>query len=507
MKPNMQPLLSAAQMQRADSHTIDSIGIPDAVLMEHAALAVVKILTNRFQKNFPHSYGTIVSGFGNNGGDAVAAARVLFQSGHRNFSLFICKSEKRSRALLAQMEILRRLNIPWEETDGGKTFEDSLKKSDWAIDGLFGTGLSRAIEGIPAVLIDKMNALNKWTLAIDIPSGLSADTGTCLGPTIKASATVSLGFLKRGLVTGEAADYVGNVQNFEIQIPRTVIDGLKVSDFLFVPTSSSLPERKRVSHKGDFGHVFVWCGTKTTEGAAAMSALAALRSGSGLVTLWGEPSNVESIRNRLPVEVMTKDYDKSLFEKEGMVGVFGPGMGKTNAHWEYLKLALKSNWILVLDGDALTLISEHSKEAQELISKRKVLTCLTPHPKEASRLLACTVAQIQGDRFAKNRELSECFKCFSVLKGKGTLVTGYRTNSLVVTSGDTGLAKGGSGDVLSGIVGSLLGQPGDPLIKIATAVYLHGRASELVSQRFGTERSSIASDIISQIPESFKEIE
>jgi NAD(P)H-hydrate epimerase len=208
---------------------------------------------------------------------------------------------------------------------------------------------------------------------------------------------------------------------------------------------------------------------------------------------------------------MTADFDAKLFGKRGIVGVFGPGMGKTPAHWEIIKRALQSEWPLVLDGDALTLLEEHADDALPLLAQRRALTCLTPHPQEASRLLSTTTEEIQADRFASSRKISERWHSVVVLKGKGTVLTAPRRPFIVVTSGDTGLAKGGSGDILAGVIASLIGQTqsetGPAVENVALAVYLHGRASELVTQAKGTERSHLAHEIVDQISEAYRELE
>lgn len=475
----MFPLFTSEQMREADRFTIESLGIPEIILMEHAALAAADAVCERFGRSLAESSGLVLAGPGNNGGDAVAAARILRHRG-------------------AEVKVLKL---------GEALGEGELGRFDWIIDGIFGTGLSRAVEGDARKLIQKINTVSdrKWVVAIDVPSGLNADTGLPMGIAVKASETVTLGFFKRGLVTGEAADYTGALRLATIQIPRE-IRGIHPTSFLYTGEDArALPERKPTSHKGNFGHVFVWAGEAGKQGAACIAAKGALRAGAGLVTLFGKSGDVEGIRSRLIPEIMTQGWDDQIFTKlpKNAVVLLGPGMGAEADAWRVLELALKSDYPLVLDADALNLLGLH----KEKFKKRSQVTILTPHPKEASRLLGKEVSEIQADRYRAHRELAETFGAHVILKGKGTIVGGAGEPQIVVTAGDTGLSKGGTGDLLCGIVGSILAQGLPPAAALPLASYLHGRASELVTQSFGHERSTLASDIAEILPVVFNELE
>jgi hydroxyethylthiazole kinase-like uncharacterized protein yjeF len=506
MRP-MLPLLSSRQMKEADRYTIEILFVPEIILMEHAALGVVEAMSFRYGAGLPNTRGVILAGPGNNGGDALAVARILSHRGCTKISVVLLANKAELSPLAAtQLKMLGQRSVPWAK----ELNSDLIPSCDWVIDGIFGTGLSRAPEGAILEAMENVNrnARGKWVVAIDIPSGLLSDTGNPIGCAIRASETVTLGFYKRGLVTGQAADYVGKISLAQIQIPRELPD-LKVDAFLYTEEDTRrLPDRRKASHKGNYGHVYLWAGQSDKQGASSLAALAALRAGAGLVTLFGEASQLEKIRPRLPSEVMTMDFDKDFYSaKPGQIAGFGPGMGTDPSREKILQSACESDWNLVLDADALTLAASMGDRGVKILRNRSGITILTPHPKEAARLLGCEVGEIERDRFAAIRELTDRYQASVVLKGKGTLITVPGNPVLVVTAGDTGLSKGGTGDVLTGIIASLLAQKIAPSLSLPLSAYIHGRASELCSQKYGQERSTLASEIAGILPDVFKEIE
>jgi hydroxyethylthiazole kinase-like uncharacterized protein yjeF len=503
----MQPLLSALQMRQADRFTIDRLGIPEIVLMEHAALAVVKTLVSRFG-SLEDTSGLVIAGVGNNGGDALAAARLLHHHHCRQLVIVVVGDEANfSASCRVQMSIVRQLGLNVQK----ELTTDLVENTDWIVDGLFGTGLTRPVEGHYREAIERVNQATAqkphWTVAIDIPSGLSADTGRPLGVALKASATVTLGFVKRGLVTGVAADYVGALHLDPIQIPRQ-IPGMGPDTFLFdAPDARAvLPRRHAAGHKGTYGHAYVWAGNPEKQGATAMSALAALKAGAGLVTVVGEAPNVDSIRPRLVPEIMSRTMGEDSFSQFPVLAI-GPGMGIGNTQWATLVRALQEAPTLVLDADALNLLAEHAPESTELMKRRVGVSILTPHPKEAARLLNGSVDEVENDRFTAVHKLAERWNAWVLLKGKGTLIASAQGATFVVTTGNSALSKGGSGDLLTGIITSLLAQGSGPAHAACLGAYLHGRAAELASQKFGTERSVLASELAEFLPRAIHEVE
>ncbi len=503
----MQPLLTKKQAKQADLHAINELKIPEIVLMEHAAIAIVDRLAARFRPNLGATQGIVLAGTGNNGGDALAAARLLLERGVSKISVVLLGKEANlSKSAALHRNILLGLGVPLQT----KLSSQALSRADWVIDGLFGTGLSRPVEGAALLAIESLNQVagKKWIVAVDIPSGLDADTGQPLGAAVRASETVTLGFMKRGLVTGLAADHVGRLSLATIQIPRE-IPTLKFNTFLYGAEDAVLPERRPAGHKGDYGHVCVVAGPKNKQGAAGLSAIGSLRSGAGLTTVMGDPACLTTLRPRLPLEVMTSEWKETLFSSMGgKVLVVGPGLEVDGRGAKKLKAALESDCALVLDADALTLLAGDETNFRPLLKKRKnTATILTPHPKEASRLLPSSVEEIEKDRFAACASLADRWHATVVLKGKGTLIGVTGSPIVVVTVGNSGLSKGGTGDVLSGILAGLLAQGMKPTDAAALGVYLHGRACELFAESAGTERSVLASEVASFIPDVFREIE
>ncbi len=502
----MHPLLSADEMRTADRYTIEEIGLPEAVLMEHAALAVVRRLKIRFHNLLAETRGVIVAGTGNNGGDAMAAARILYQQGCRKIQVFLVGDEsKLTPGALAQYRILAKLGVPSSVVLDAS----ALERCDWILDGIFGTGLSRNVEGEALIAIEAINrvAHRKWIVSIDLPSGLCSDTGVPLGSAVRACETVALGFFKKGHVTGFAADYTGKLHLRFIQIPRMIADFRPTALLYGREDARHLPPRRESGHKGDYGHCYFFAGETETQGAALLACLAAFRSGAGLVSLVGPRGEPVDTRSRIPVEVMTATWGPELKAKlrHAAFGI-GPGFGTSDAKWAILTEALETPWPIVLDADALTLLANHREEAQKLLKKRKAVTVLTPHPKEASRLLNVATEVVQSERYEACRALQERWGCFVVLKGRGTIIACPGRPQIVVTAGDPGLSKGGSGDLLTGVLTSLLAQGLEPTRALPLGTYLHGRASELFTKRAGHTRSALASEIARMLTRALAEL-
>ncbi len=497
-------------MREVDQYTSQTLGIPEIILMEHAALAIQNALKERFGNDLKSTKGIILAGPGNNGGDALALARILFQSGVESFFTILAVEEnensKLSISCRAQLATLGKLHVPYAR----KLDEKLLQASDWIVDGLFGTGLRRELSVYHQEMIETVNryAFKKWIVSIDIPSGLSVDKAIALPIAVQASHTVSLGFLKKGLVTGQGVDYTGHLTLSPIQISRQI--PFPVSAFLYNHhDAEKLPSRFPSAHKGSFGHVLVCASEKNKEGACLLSALGAFKSGCGLVTLVGSETQLETLRMRAPIEFMTAHFDEDLLKKHQKdVWVIGPGLGLEKSAWNFLKTLLQSKSRLILDADALTLLAQNKKESIALLKSRKgIFTLMTPHPREAARLLENEEPIATQNRYDTVREISDTYHVSALLKGKGTLIARVGEPILCVKAGDTGLAKGGSGDLLSGVLASLLAQNIPEASAIPLGVYLHGRASELLSEKYGTERASLASDISEMLALAFKELE
>lgn len=494
-------------MRLAEKQAIEHFGLQENILMEHAALALVERLVLRFGKLLSKSQGIVVAGKGNNGGDVLAAARLLLERGSCQVLPVLLADEKSlSASAQSQLSLLKAQGF----SVSAELTRPQLESADWILDGIVGTGLtgplSQKLQDSVA-LINSVSA-KKWVISADLPSGLDSDTGKALGAAVKASETVAFGFLKRGLTTGDAAEYAGKVSLATIQVPRAVRSPTWVT-FLYSQEDAALalPLRKRTSHKGNFGHVSVVAGLPNQEGASALAALGALRTGAGLVSIHAPSETLLSLRTRLSAEIQTETLDvSSLLSAATRVLVIGPGLGVGN--WDTLAALLGSKHILVLDADALNLLSANPVAAKALLQKREPnTTVLTPHPKEAARLMASSVDDIERDRFRACQMLTQQWNAFVVLKGAGSICSGPGAPLVVVTSGDSGLSKGGSGDVLAGIAAALMAQGLGPKEALPLSVYLHGRSSELITLRNGHSRSTLASEVAGFVTEVIKELE
>lgn len=506
----MLPLLSSSEMQAVDHAATHEFGLPEILLMEHAALAAVDALKQRFQSLLPTTRGVLLVGPGNNGGDALATARLLHEAGVS--ALFVVLPETTATQLSAaaaqQLSILGKLGIPWAHSID----RNSLASVDWIIDGFFGTGLSRELRDPYLSLLNLVNefAGRKWVISLDLPSGLSADTGNPLGNAIRASETIALGYIKKGLVTAQAAEYVGKLRLAPIQIPRTI--PLTTDTFLYTKEDARrLPGRLQSGHKGDYGHVWIWAGEANHEGASLISAVGALHSGVGLVSLLGSRTDLQSLRSRAAIEIMVEEFSANWTAASAKTAVVvGPGMGVSKASAEALRSLLSTNAPLVLDADAVNTLAQNPSLFKPKLKARAEegkATLLTPHPKEAARLLDTTTAAIEADRYSAARALSRQWSAHVLLKGKGSVVALLEGPLIVVTQGNSALSKGGTGDLLAGILGGLLAQSVQAAHALPLAAYLHGRAAELQSAAIGTERSATASEIAGFLGKALAELE
>lgn len=477
----MKPVLSRTEMTQADQYTINTLKIPAATLMEHAALALAKAVSDRFG-DLSFFSGAVVAGPGNNGGDVLAAARILKARGAKVRIFLVKGNATLSAETQRQLQAIEALGMR-AETALPTTFS-----GDWILDGLFGIGLNRNVEGEFLAAIEWIGRQTSFVISADIPSGLDADTGNVWGAAVKAAATVTFGFLKRGLLTGQAADYVGHLTLDEIQIPRD-IPGIQPAVFQVTrdDVAAWLPVRRPASHKGDFGHVLIVAGSSEMAGACALTALGALYTGAGLVSVAAEKSAFETLRGLLPAEVMLEEIGPGTFSgaKEKVL-VIGPGLGQGEKAKSLLASALASPWKKVLDADALNLLALQKPDG---LSAAAVAT---PHPKEAARLLGIDVWEVERNRYRAVLELSQKYKIPFLLKGHGTLIADAATlgsRIWVTAEGTSALAKGGSGDLLCGVVASLLAAAVSPARALAAGSWLHGRTAQFSEARGEDARS------------------
>lgn len=505
---------TAEQMQELDRKAIETYRIPGIVLMENAGRGASEEILRTFP-DIMKKRVAIVSGKGNNGGDGLVIARYLMNRGV-SVRVFLLTEPK---ALRGDAEInyfiFHRMKgevIPVPSSKEYQKSKKEIEKADLIIDAIFGTGLDAEVRGYYREVIDHLNTLQKPIVAVDIPSGLSADTGKPLGTAIRATLTLTFGLPKIGLLISPGVEYVGTLKVIDIGFPKRLIEEEQIQTHLIEKEDIykwlSVP-RRLDTHKGDYGHLLVIAGSVGKTGAAAMACEAALRMGAGLVTL-AIPKSLNPIMEMKLTEVMTeplpetqkqtlslKAYSPLLRLCENKKAVLiGPGIGThPETQTLILKLIKTLNLPIILDADGLNALATQAK----LPSLNHPLFILTPHPGEMARLIHSTSKEVQENRIGISRTFSTSNRVYLVLKGFRTLIATPNGDVYINPTGNPGLASGGTGDVLSGMIGGLICQGFDPLLSLQAAVYLHGLAGDEVSKEIG-EKSLVATDLIKKIP-------
>jgi NAD(P)H-hydrate epimerase len=512
-------LLNAAQMREADRRAIQDLGIPSLVLMENAGRQVVDAMAASLGGAADHRVA-VLCGRGNNGGDGFVAARVLHD---RGADVVVCLlgavGEVKGDARV-NLDILRRLGIAVREiTDesGWAALAPFLGASDAIVDALFGTGLSSALTGLAALVIAGVNDMKVPVVSVDLPSGLSADAHDLIGPCVEATLTVTFAAPKLPLVLLPGAQHAGEVVVADIGIPREVID---VLDGPWVEVSAReelgplVQPRAEASHKGDFGHVLVVAGSRGKTGAAHLAAAGALRSGAGLVTV-ATPRSCQPVVAALGAEYMTEDLDETLegsiaaaaavrvLDLPADVVAVGPGLGTVAETRAFVRALLsQEKRPLVVDADAL---NAFAGDAAALVAREGLDVIVTPHPGEMARLVGKTTEEIQADRVGAARSLATANRLYVVLKGHQTVVVTPAGKAFVNPTGNPGMATGGAGDVLTGMIAAWLGQLHDAEAATRLAVYLHGSAGDLAAAERG-QHALTAADIVSRLSDAVQEL-
>lgn len=488
----MKYLVTASEMKQYDINTTEKYGMPSLVLMERAALAV----TAELEKLPLYDDAVlVVCGTGNNGADGLAVARLLFLAGRNVEIVLVGNLDKMTPQCRKQLEIVQAY---------GLSVSDHIKKTvsfSAVVDAVFGVGLSRMVEGCYAELLSEMNSLGGTKVAVDMPSGISSDTGAVLGTAFRADITVTFGFEKRGLHLWPGNTYSGRVVCASIGITPESFCGRMPQTMALEDPDLPLLLQGRPSHsnKGTYGRVLLIAGCRQMAGAAILSAKAAYTAGCGLVKVYTAEENRTSIYTGIPEAVLgtytEQDYDpndlKQSIEWADAV-VCGPGLGQSNTAARIVQDVLRyTKGPLLLDADALNLVAVD----RELLSHIPEQTIVTPHLCEMSRLTGKPVSAIQMELLVSAEALAREFHLICVLKDERTVVAGADGTCYLNLSGNQGMATAGSGDVLSGIIASLLAQGMEPHTAAACGVFLHGRAGDTIRGETG-DRSMMASDLI-----------
>jgi NAD(P)H-hydrate epimerase len=468
-------LFTTAQVRALDRAAIDG-GIAGIELMERAARASLDVLRRRWPQA---RSATVVCGPGNNGGDGFLLAALARAAG-MEVHVVALGDHAAGDVALARERFLR---------EGGvlSSADSPLPQADVYVDGLFGSGLNRAPDGAAARLISALNAQSKPVLALDVPSGLDSDTGIAFDSCVRAAATACLVGWKRGLFTAQGPDRCGERSLATLGISSGVFADQSPDATLLA--SDPLPPRPKDSHKGSYGHVLVIGGDLGTGGAVRLCGEAALRIGAGLTSIATREANVGTILATRP-ELMPHGVHvprnlESLLARATVLAL-GPGLGQNEWGLGLWQAALETRKPMVLDADGLNLLAK----SPHLLPEQVVLT---PHPGEASRLLGCSNPEVQADRFAAARTLAEKYGAVVVLKGAGSLIAEPGGRVAVCPWGNPGMASGGMGDLLTGVIAGLLAQGLEPWDAACTGVGVHARAGDLAAR--AGERGLLASDL------------
>ena len=505
----------AKQMHDIDKSAVEEYGLPELSLMESAghrvAEAVKNILGGVAKKSI-----CILAGSGNNGGDALTAARYLSNAGARVKIFLLGEKDHRTASLNVQMRILRGMGVELQQLDSDRAWERlqvTLRFSDAVVDGLLGTGFSGQLRPSALRLIRLVNAAKKITVAIDIPSGVESDSGAVGETAISADCTVALGLPKIGHYICPGASYVGKILIDNIGIPAELLNDdihqTLVDDELAL---TFLPARPKYSHKGTCGRILIVAGSRGMTGAASLAAMSALKVGAGLVTL-ATPESLNSIYETKLTEVMTEPLDEV---KQGIIGgdkaaekildlaekfdaiLLGPGLGRERETLSLVKkVVAEVDKPLILDADAIFAFNGNADELKAC----KQIPILTPHLGELSALLNIPLEKLRPALFYEVRRAAQAYRAIIVAKCEATFI-GYPNGEVFISPlGNSAMATGGCGDVLAGAIAGLMKQtPFAPL----TGVWLQGTAGNFAAEE--KAEGLIASDVMEKLPAAIKKL-
>ncbi len=497
-------VLTPAQMREADRRAIEDHGVPSLRLMERTGEEVVTGIEAHVS-NQPGA-ATILCGRGNNGGDGWVVARLLRQRGWDVAGILFGRVDDVAGDARVNLDRVRRLGIPLAEVVDADDWERCRPRLDaggLVVDALFGTGLKRPLAGLLADVADDVNAAGGPVVAIDVPSGLLSDVSRRADPCIRAALTVTLGAPKLALAI--RPEPAGRVIVADIGIPAAVIaglDGPRIESLAAAALRPTVPARAAESHKGDYGRLAIVAGSRGRTGAARLAGLGALRAGAGLVTLATAASCLgmvvqepEYMTLGLPDEegVATGDGLEALLAGPWDVVAAGPGLGTGRGCRAIVRALLDrpGRGPLVLDADALTVWAEEPRFPG---GAPEAPVVITPHPGEMARLVGTTVAGVQRDRVGAAHRFAVEHGVHVVLKGARTVIAAPGGRVSINTTGNPGMARGGSGDVLTGVVAAWLAQVEDVEAAVPLAVYLHGLAGDLAARQMG-ETGLLARDV------------
>lgn len=505
----MDYVLTGTSSKQVDFYCIREMGIPSLVLMERAALAVAEETISYLGKTEKRENGVmIISMPGNNGADGLAAARLISEAGYLCNICVIGDIGRATEEFNVQLHIMKQMGLEVTYCGTEESVENlEIPENVVIVDALFGIGLSREVTGKYAEIIRKINASDNYVISVDIASGLNPATGCVMGIAVEADKTVTFGTRKAGHLLGEGKKYSGTVVVKDVGFVKCAYEKVKaanpfeVYECFDVRDMRIIPKRSRTSNKGTYGTINVIGGGANMAGAAALSATAAYRCGTGLVRIFAGENNLTALKILIKEAVIREfsEFDvNSISDKKDII-IIGPGLSVTEKAAGLVRNVLSAKCKIVIDADALNVISRN-RILLECLNENIVIT---PHIKEMARLMEKETDYIRENIVQCAREFSLKYGCVTVIKDAATVVSSPTGKIIINTTGNSGMSKGGSGDVLAGIIGGLISQNLSVYEAAGMGVYLHGLAGDYAAAEKG-EYSLLSSDILEKLPELFR---
>ena len=517
---------TSAMMREIDNRTIEEYGVPGAVLMERAGLAVI----SRLKELFGRKRVVVIAGPGNNGGDGIVVARELHSEGWDVEVFSIFGPEKMKGEALSQYHSAVKAGVRMRSAEELIARRSSIfRKHSVIVDAIFGTGLGKDMTDKMLKVVQVINGSGLPVISVDIPSGISSDNGQVMGDAVKADCTVTFGLPKIGHLLYPGAGYAGKLIIEDIGFPREFLTSERIRTDLLErdDVSHLIPERKKYSNKGNYGHVLIVAGSRGKTGAASMAAKACLRTGAGLVTI-GVPESLAGVFQSRVFEEMvlvlpdrgdgslsSKSSNRILdfIDRTGAILAIGPGIGVSAETRKVVKAVINNaSSPMVVDADGINCMAGD----RNILTNAKFPVILTPHPGEMARLIgkaqkgrgkgvtaeAGAIQEIEKDRIGSAIRYAREMRSFLVLKGVPTVIATPEGDVFINPTGNAGMAKAGSGDVLTGMISAFLGQTRNLINSCILGVYMHGLAGDIGASKKG-QHSLIAADIIDNIPAAF----
>jgi NAD(P)H-hydrate epimerase len=503
-------------MAALDRRAAEEFGVPTLLLMEAAGRRVAEAAARLVDGTSPRV--VIVAGKGNNGGDGLVAARAMAAAGWRPVVLLLARDADVTGDAGTNLTIARRAGIEVANLDSTSVpgLRPTLAGADLVVDAIFGTGFRGPVVGLTAKAIEAINACGRRILAVDIPSGVNGDTGAVEGPAVRATATITMGLPKTGLALHPGAEHAGQVWVADVGHPQRVLDGATIPTRLVTQAmvNAAIPPRRPDAHKGAFGRVLVIGGAVGYTGAPALTALGALRGGAGLVTV-GVPAAIypivaSAIIEGMPVPLSDEEGALAASSADQILQLAasadavacGPGLSRLAGPREVVRRLLAERpGPLVLDADALNCLAGSTAD----LANARGPVVLTPHPGEMARLIDASPTDVQRHRLQVARVAAERFRAVVVLKGARTVAADPSGEAVVVPTGNPGMATGGMGDVLTGVIASFMAQGLSPLAAAYAGAYLHGLAGDLAAHARGPA-GLLAREVADNLPGALRAV-